>query len=319
MVDLIDYKCPVCNRMDKVPYDLNCNCPLCGQNFKTMKDNKEECKRIEEEAIRVKEFETWIKSNKDSIEMVFVDTYKKKQREYIKTNHYYDTNIRLPDLEMIFIRGGKYVSMGDTWGDGDKDEEPVHEVILDNFMIGKFQITQTQWLTLMGTNPSKFKKNNLNAPVENVTWNDAQAFIEKLTEYSQLQFRLPTETEWEYAARGRSKIQKYAGNKTIQDSIWFKDNSNNKTHPVGKKDANIFGIYDMSGNVCEWVNDWYAPYSIESQNNPTGPSTGQSKILRGGSWNLDYWFARVCARMSAPPETLSNEIGFRIAISLETK
>ena len=164
----------------------------------------------------------------------------------------------------------------------------------------------------MGSNPSKFKGDNL--PVEQVSWNDIQEFITKLNTMTGKTFRLPTEAEWEYAARGgnKSKGYKYSGSNTLDNVAWYTNNSSSKTHPVGQKQPNELGLYDMSGNVWEWCQDWYGSYSSSSQTNPTGPSSGSYRVLRGGSW---YHFARICRvsyRLNSDPDDRYNLNGFRL-------
>ena len=186
-------------------------------------------------------------------------------------------------VEMVEVTGGTF-QMGST--SGGSDETPVHTVTLSDFKIGKYEVTQKQWHDVMGTNPSYFTGNDL--PVEHVSWNDVQTFITKLNEQTGNTYRLPTEAEWEYAARGgiSASSTSCAGSNTIGDVAWYYDNSGSETHTVGTKQANELGIYDMSGNVWEWCNDWYGSdyYSSSPQNNPQGSSTGSYRVKRGGSW-----------------------------------
>jgi formylglycine-generating enzyme required for sulfatase activity len=159
-------------------------------------------------------------------------------------------------IEMILVRGGTF-RMGDTDGQGGDNEKPVHNVTLRDFYIGKYPVTQKQWVQVMGSNHSNFKGDDL--PVEQVSWNNVQEIIKELNAKTGKKYRLPTEAEWEYAARGgnKSKGYKYSGSNDIDKVAWYADNSGNKTHPVGTKAPNELGIYDMSGNVWEWVNDKY--------------------------------------------------------------
>ncbi|TAN41392.1 MAG: hypothetical protein EPN22_15435 [Nitrospirae bacterium] len=218
-------------------------------------------------------------------------------------------------IEMVLVKGGCY-QMGDTFGDGDSDEKPVHEVCVDDFYIGKFEVTQGQWQAVMGNNPSNFKNCGDNCPVENVSWNDAQEFISRLNEKVPLSkggtrglYRLPTEAEWEYAARSGGKREKYAGGDDVDSVAWYNGNSgggffsSGKTQPVGTKAPNGLGIYDMSGNVWEWVQDWKGSYSSGSQNNPTGPSSGKARVIRGGgvSMHFDEWYTRTSHRHGYDP------------------
>lgn len=191
----------------------------------------------------------------------------------------------VPDIEMVFVKGGCY-QMGN-------DGYYAHEVCADDFYMGKYEVTQGQWKAIMGNNPSYFKDCGDNCPVEQVSWNDIQEFINKLNSKTGKNYRLPTETEWEYAARSGGRNEKYAGtsNKSeLKDYAWYDRNSGSKTHPVGQKKPNGLGLYDMSGNVWEWVNDWYDSdyYKNSPKNNPTGPSNGKGKVRRGGSWRNFY-------------------------------
>ena len=218
-------------------------------------------------------------------------------------------------FEMIAVKGGTF-TMGCTseqGGDFDGDETPTDSVTLSDYYIGKFEVTQELWQAVMGSNPSYFKGNNL--PVEQVSWNDVQEFITKLNQKTGANFRLPTEAEWEYAARGgnKSNSYKYSGSNTIGNVAWYWDNSNSETHQVGTTSPNELGIYDMSGNVWEWCQDWYGDYSSGSQTNPTGPSSGSKRVARGGSWDGGAWNCRVSNRGSGTPDYRSNFLGFRLA------
>lgn len=230
---------------------------------------------------------------------------------------------------MIKVEGGTFM-MGATSSrsrnsslnydsDAQSDESPVHSVRLSDFSIGKYEVTQEEWEAVMGNNPSYSK--GANKPVEQVSWNDCQEFIKKLNLLTGLQFRLPTEAEWEYAARGgnKSKGYKYSGSNNIGDVAWYCDNSSSTTHQVGTKQPNELGIYDMSGNVYEWCSDWYSGsyYSSSPSTNPTGPSTGSGRVSRGGGWGNLAQYCRVSIRNSFFPGSRSNYIGFRLAYSLK--
>ena len=222
------------------------------------------------------------------------------------------------DFTMVFVEGGTF-TMGATseqGEDADDDEYPTHSVTLSDYYIGETEVTQALWKAVMGNNPSFFKGNSL--PVENVSYNDVKEFITKLNQKTGKTFRLPTEAEWEYAARGgnKSKGYKYAGSNTIDDVAWYDDNSNFKTHPVKTKQPNELGIYDMSGNVWEWCSDWYGDYTSEAQTNPQGPSSGSDRVARGGSWGSDARFCRVSLRYSGSPSSRANSLGFRLALAL---
>ena len=228
-----------------------------------------------------------------------------------------------PAKGMVFIKGGCF-DMGDTFGDGEKDEKPVHEVCVDDFYLGEHEVTQGEWQDVMGNNPSSYKDCGGECPVESVTWNDVQQYIRKLNRKTGIKYRLPTEAEWEYAARSGGKKEKWAGtsNKSeLGNYAWFRDNSgegfftSGKTYPVGTKKANSMGLYDMSGNVREWVSDWYDEkyYSNSSRNNPEGPNSGTYKVLRGGSWSDSPGSLRATYRFWGRPDTRGYGLGFRIA------
>ena len=180
-------------------------------------------------------------------------------------------------------------------------------------------VTQVQWQSVMGNNPSCFKGDDL--PVERVSWKDCQAFIRKLNEQTGLTFRLPTEAEWEYTARGGrlSRGYKYSGSDNIGKVAWYDGNSGYKTHPVGRKRANELGLYDMSGNVEEWCSDWYGDYSSDSQLNPTGPSSGERCICRGGCWGSGVWWCLVPRRNYDTPTYRGRDLGLRLVLSVEPK
>ncbi|MBR4312792.1 MAG: formylglycine-generating enzyme family protein [Bacteroidaceae bacterium] len=220
---------------------------------------------------------------------------------------------------MVDVEGGTF-TMGATseqGSDAKSDEKPAHKVTLNNYSIGETEVTQALWQAVMGTNPSNFK-GDLQCPVEQVSWNDCQTFIKKLNQLTGENFRLPTEAEWEYAARGgkSSKGYKYSGSNTIGDVAWYTSNSSSKTHAVKTKQPNELGIYDMSGNVYEWCSDWYDHdyYSSSAQTNPTGPSSGSSRVLRGGSWSNSARYCRLANRSYNSPDNRLNCLGLRLAL-----
>ena len=218
---------------------------------------------------------------------------------------------------MVYVSGGTF-TMGATSEQGseaESDEKPTHSVTLSSYYICKYEVTQALWRAVMGSNPSYFKGDNL--PVESVSWNDCQTFINRLNSYTGRNFRLPTEAEWEFAARGGnySRRYKYSGSNYIDDVAWYGDNSGDRTHPVGTKQANELGLYDMSGNVWEWCSDWYGSYSSYSQSNPTGANSGSSRVNRGGCWN---YFAKICRssnRSIDAPSNRCNYLGLRLVLS----
>ena len=221
-------------------------------------------------------------------------------------------------FDMIAVEGGTF-TMGATAeqaSDAYSDEKPTHQVTLSSYYIGKTEVTQELWQAVMGSNPSGFSGANL--PVEKVSWEDCQIFIAILNELTGKYFRLPTEAEWEYAARGGSKSQgyKYSGSNTVDDVAWYPSNSSSKTHPVATKAPNELGIYDMSGNVLEWCRDWYSSsyYSSSSQYNPTGPASGSRRVYRGGSWGSSARLCRVSYRDYNGPSYRFYNLGLRLAL-----
>ena len=221
------------------------------------------------------------------------------------------------DMAMIQVEGGLFV-MGNR--EGQDDERPMHEVVLKGFFISKFEVTQEQWRLVMGKNPSEFKA-CLKCPVENVSWNDIQAFIKKLNAKTGKSYRLPTEAEWEYAAKGGSNnnVYKYAGSNEINLVAWYYENAKNKTHPAGSREPNALGVYDMTGNVWEWCSDWYDKnyYQQSKKNNPQGPMNGDYRVLRGGSWNSEGSNCRLTDRSFFGQNSRMNDIGFRVVYSME--
>ena len=221
------------------------------------------------------------------------------------------------EFKMLRVEGGTF-QMGGTseqGSDAADNEYPVHSVTLSDYYIGQTQVTQELWEAVMGSNPSYFKGNN-QCPVENVSWNDCQKFIEKLNRLTGKNFRLPTEAEWEYAARGgnKSKGYKYSGSNDVNTVAWYDDNSGGKTHAVATKQANELGLYDMSGNVWERCQDWYGDYTSRSQNNPKEANVGSPCVLRGGSWFNHASVVRVSIRFIYPPGSRSFNFGLRLAL-----
>ena len=210
---------------------------------------------------------------------------------------------------MIAVEGG-------TFQMGNKDyqnESPVHSVTLSDYYIGETEVTQELWAAVMGTNPS-YHGGYPQRPVEQVSWNACQEFINKLNQLTGKNFRLPTEAEWEYAARGGNKSHgyKYSGSNTIENVAWCLGSNN--THDVKTKQANELGIYDMTGNVWEWCQDKHGSYSSDSQTNPTGPTSGSNRIVRGGSWKSDAEISRVTNRSNAGPDGKDTHTGLRLSL-----
>ncbi|MBI5234031.1 MAG: formylglycine-generating enzyme family protein [Deltaproteobacteria bacterium] len=218
-------------------------------------------------------------------------------------------------MEFVLVLGGCF-KMGDTFGDGGSDEKPAHEVCLSPYYIGKYEVTQGQWQSVMGNNPSNFSNCGKNCSVENVSWNDAQEFIRRLNQREGTdKYRLPTEAEWEYAARSGGKSEKYSGGDDIDSVAWYDSNSGRRTHTVGTKSPNGIGVYDMSGNVWEWVEDLYdsSYYRNSPKNDPQGPGSGSYRVYRGGSWNNNAKYSRAANRNNYDPGDRYDGLGFRLA------
>lgn len=233
---------------------------------------------------------------------------------------------RIP-ADMLVVLGGTF-AMGATDGCGYDDERPIHNVTLTSFKISKYEVTQQLWNLIMDENPSTFQGDSL--PVNNVSWDECQTFIEKLNKKTGKIFRLPTEAEWEFAARGgingkdlgEGHGYQYAGGyNNIEDMdlyVWYKDNANQSTHKIGTKKPNELGLYDMSGNVCEYVQDFFSltTYTEEAQWNPKGAEEGTSRVYRGGSYERPAWQVRLASRYGSDPSVRRIENGFRLAMDI---
>lgn len=220
--------------------------------------------------------------------------------------------------QFVFVKGGTFL-MGNATQSTDEQQE--HWVRLNDFYIGRYEVTQKEWECIMGTNPSGKKGGNL--PVESVNFEDVQLFIARLNATRDGHFRLPTEAEWEYASRGgrNGKGYLYAGSDSIREVAWYgksirynAGDSLTGSQPVGRKLPNELGIYDMSGNVAEWCSDWYAPdyYKTSPRKNPAGPESGEKRVIRGGCWYNDAYFCQVYSRFSAFPGDADEHLGFRL-------
>ena len=230
-------------------------------------------------------------------------------------------------FQMVEVQGGTF-TMGATSEQGSEacsDEKPSHEVTLSDYYIGKTEVTQALWEAVMGKTLSQIASENGldtygvgdNYPMYYISWDDCKEFISKLNSLTGKNFRMPTEAEWEYAARGGSKSRgyKYSGSNTLDDVAWYSGNSDYETHEVGTKSPNELGLYDMSGNVGEWCSDWYDDYSSASQTNPKGPDSGANRVLRGGSWYFNAWSCRCSYRINYGPDFLLNDLGLRLCLS----
>mgnify|MGYP000945666556 CR=1 FL=1 len=263
-----------------------------------------------------------------------IEAYRKYQTEFPKGRAFDEASARIKSLQdptwlddgMVFVMGGTFTMGCTTEQDSDcfSNEEPKHQVTISDFYIGQYEVTQAEWRKVMGSDPPKlYNKGCDQCPVEEVSWNDIQEFLKKLNAQTGKQYRLPTEAEWEYAARGGSlgTGYKYAGSNSIDDVAWYNANSKTAntfgdqktTRPVGQKKANELGLYDMSGNVYEWCSDWKGTYPSSAQTNPVGPSSGSYRVIRGGSWYSVPQLCRVASRYYGTPDLRYNVVGFRLA------
>lgn len=224
---------------------------------------------------------------------------------------------------MVYVDGGSFMmgSSEDPPGYTLNQERPVHKVTLSGYYIGKYEVSQRLWQAVMGSDPSPYKNpmpdnEFIDVPVHNVSWNDCQEFIRKLNKLTGRQFRLPTEAEWEFAARGgvKSRGYKYAGSDNPSLVAWFDRKSPTYIGPSRDRRGNELGIYDMSGNVCEWCQDWYGDYSKSAQTNPKGPSSGSSRVNRGGGWAYPLVLCRVTFRNWGSPSHAGSYVGLRLAL-----
>jgi formylglycine-generating enzyme len=241
-----------------------------------------------------------------------------------------EKSIRLDKLSipMAKVAGGSFQMGSNDYS----NEQPIHKVTVGSFYMGTYEVTQDIYEQVMGNNPSNWKGAKL--PVEQVRWYDAVAFANALSrrdgldevytidgtdvsiDWTKRGYRLPTEAEWEYAARGGNQSQgyTYGGSNTAGDVAWYGGNSGDKTHEVGIKQANELGLYDMSGNVWEWCWDWYGDYSELAQTNPTGSSSGSFRVLRGGSWINNTTYGRTADRYDFTPSSRYDHVGFRVLV-----
>lgn len=230
-------------------------------------------------------------------------------------------NVKVKNVtfDMVLVRGGTFdMGCNPAYNFECYDNEmPIHKVTLSDYYIGSCEVTQKLWNAVMGDNPSRYVGNDY--PVEMVTMRDVNKFIKKLNELTGMTFRLPTEAEWEYAAKGGAKSQgyDYSGSASVDDVAWYNDNSMSKgPQPVASKKPNELGIYDMSGNVYEWCSDWYDVYNDEPQVNPEGPVKKVYRVRRGGAWNMPMRYCRSTNRSFFAPGKCDSNIGFRLALDV---
>ena len=235
-------------------------------------------------------------------------------------------------FKMVTVEGGTFMMGGNVNIDGvdvDGNELPAHEVTVSSFAIGQTEVTQELWMAVMGNNPSYCTsewfyygcEDDYQRPVEFVSWKSCRQFIDSLNKLTGRHFRLPTEAEWEFAARGgnQSKGYKYAGSNDVDEVAWYRNNVellHLPTQPVGLKKPNELGLYDMSGNVFEWCSDWFGTYSSEAQVNPKGPSTGDNHVYRGGAWEMISRHCRCATRATTMMDHGHEDVGLRLAESV---
>ena len=284
-------------------------------------EEKEARRKAEEERKRKAEEERKCKAEEEARRKA--EEERKRKAEEERKRNAFETkifNVKGISFEMVAVEGGTF-NMGSNDTEAYDDEKPVHSVTLSDYYIGETEVTQELWKAVMGRNPSHFKGDKY--PVESVSYDDCVDFINKLNTLlaGQLpdgrKFHLPTEAEWEFAARGGNKGKnnnnKYSGSNSIDDVAWYDDNSGGRTHPVKQKQPNELGLYDMSGNVWEWCSDWCGSYSSSPQTDPEGPSSGESRVVRGGSWLFNAQFCRVAIRVYDTPDYRSSGFGLRLA------
>ncbi|GAX61903.1 hypothetical protein SCALIN_C28_0105 [Candidatus Scalindua japonica] len=250
---------------------------------------------------------------------LIVDAKNKQDEEKRRTteSHHHQTKAAKETEDgMVFVKGGCF-DMGDIFDTGENDEKPVHTVCVGDFYLGKTEVTQKLWVEIIGHNPSKFQCGD--CPVERVSWNNVQEFIKKLNEKTGMNYRLPTEAEWEYAARSGGWKEQWAGTndkEKIGEYTWYGFTADGRTHGVAEKTPNELGLYDMMGNVWEWCSDWYDNkyYEHSSSKDAQGPSEGKNRVLRGGGWRSKDKGLRTTDRNDFIPTSKKfSDIGFRLA------
>ncbi|MBI4557237.1 MAG: formylglycine-generating enzyme family protein [Candidatus Hydrogenedentes bacterium] len=221
-----------------------------------------------------------------------------------------------PQTDFVWIAPGEF-TMGspDTEAGREPDETQYRVTLSSGYWLAKYEVTQEQWQAVMGANPAIFATlRDPKLPIENVSWDEVQLFIKKLNAAEGTDFRLPTEAEWEYGCRaGTSAAFSFGeGNARLGECAWYKENGQTLTHPVGTKQPNALGLYDMHGNVKEWCQDWAGPYPVGPATDPQGPETGTARIYRGGSWGTDGATCRSADRSFLAPTKQGSDLGFRL-------
>ncbi len=234
-----------------------------------------------------------------------------------------ETYVNQLGMEFVFIRASAFMMGSPAHELGRNPDEVQHKVKLTkSFYMQRSEVTQGLWFRVMGMNPSHFQDCGNDCPVEFISWNDCQEFLKRLNEQEGgNKYRLPTETEWEYACRAENASAFANGtitqigcgyDKNLDAMGWYCGNSGKKPHPVAEKMPNAFGLYDMHGNVWEWVQDWYDEYPLEDVSDPRGPASGSSRVLRGGGWHEDTEGCRSAVRLGRPPDSRAGTLGFRV-------
>lgn len=314
----LNMKCPnkKCNKELSIEWNI---CPYCG--FKLIKSNDNiympEWMKEEQKSIEFKD-NLENETSKQTSERLCNLSVKKLSSQIGED---LIVSVGNTSFKMIYVKGGTF-QMGATSEQGLSfgfdfldARKPAHTVILSDYYVGESVVTRELWNNVTGGNP--LKADEVNLPKDNISWYDCNAFIRKLNQITGKRFRLPTEAEWEYAARGGTNslyLYRYAGDNNIDAVAWYEKNSNDKIHPVMTKKPNKLGLYDMSGNVHEWCNDWHGKYSSQRQTNPQGPLSGRWRICRGGCSGSLAVRCEVAVRDSFPPEFEGP--GFRLALSV---
>jgi len=224
-------------------------------------------------------------------------------------------------MEFVFVKGGCYL-MGDVAGEVNKDETPSHRVCVSDFYLGKYEVTRDQWQKISGSIPDGNDRcSEANCPVENIGWQDAVEFIQALNKKSKAKYRLPTEAEWEYAARSGGRDEKYAGGSDLDAVAWHAGNSSSTPHPVGMKNPNGLGLYDMTGNVMEWCSDYYREdyYGKSPEKDPKGPAGGADRVQRGGHYADEdvRWLRTVNRRSDNESRPVLESYGLRLVLPVK--